>query len=213
LKKSSNLLVSKNKTLLYGASGHAKVICSIFESMDVIVTSIFDDNENVVLKNYCVINGYDSLYEPDLPVLISIGNNFTRKQISEKVSHSFSTAIHFSSVLDDLAKIGLGTAVFHGAIVQRDTIIGKHCIINTNSSVDHDCIIDDFVHIAPSATLCGNIKVGEGTLIGANSTILPNITIGKWCVIGAGAVVTCNIPDYSLVVGVPGKIVKIFKND
>jgi sugar O-acyltransferase (sialic acid O-acetyltransferase NeuD family) len=212
LKKLSNILISKNKTLLYGASGHAKVICSIFESNDVVVAGIFDDNENIVLDKYYVINGYDCFYEPELPVLISIGDNSIRKQISEKVSHSFSTAIHFSSVIDDVTKIGLGTAVFHSATIQRDTLIGKHCIINTNASVDHDCIIEDYVHVAPSATLCGNIKVGEGTLIGANSTILPNITIGKWCVIGAGAVVTNNIPDYSLVVGVPGNIVRMFKN-
>jgi sugar O-acyltransferase (sialic acid O-acetyltransferase NeuD family) len=201
------------KTLLYGASGHSKVICSIFESMDISISSIFDDNRNIKLDKYKVIYGYDCKFEPDLPVLVSIGDNLIRKQISEKVSHSFSTAIHSSSIIDDVTKIGLGTAVFHSATIQRDTLIGKHCIINTNASVDHDCIIEDFVHIAPSATLCGNVRVGEGTLIGANATILPNIIVGKWCIIGAGAVLTDNIPDYSLVAGVPGKIVRILKND
>ena len=204
-------LISK-KTLLYGASGHAKVICSIFESMDIIVTSIFDDNRNILLDKYNVISGYDSKYEQDLPILISIGDNMIRKRISERVSHSFSTAIHSTSVIDDISKVDFGTAIFHRATIQRDTFIGKHCIINTNASVDHDCIIEDFVHIAPSATLCGNIEVGEGTIIGANATVLPNITIGKWCVIGAGAVITDDIPDYSLVVGVPGKIIKTIKN-
>ncbi len=196
------------KTLLYGASGHAKVICSIFESMNFMVAGLFDDNKNILLEKYNVIHGYDNKYEPDLPILISIGDNSIRKQISEKVSHSFSTAIHFSSVIDDVTKIGLGTAVFHSATIQRDTLIGKHCIINTNASVDHDCIIEDYVHIAPSATLCGNIKVGEGSIIGANATVLPNLTVGKWCVIGAGAVITDDIPDYAVVVGVPGKIIK-----
>jgi acetyltransferase EpsM len=202
------------KVLLYGSSGHAKVICSIFESIDVIVDSIFDDNNSIKsLNNYKVINGYDSNYEPNLPVLISIGDNAIRKRLSEKVSHSFSTAIHSSSVIDDISKIGLGTAVFHSATIQRDTLIGRHCIINTNASVDHDCIIEDFVHISPSSTLCGNIKIGEGSHIGAGATIIPNISIGKWCVIGAGAVITKDVPDYSLVVGIPGKIIKKLKND
>ena len=52
------------------------------------------------------------------------------------------------------------------------------------------------------------VKVHEGTHIGAGATILPNISIGKWCVIGAGAVITQNLPDYSLVVGVPGKVIR-----
>jgi acetyltransferase EpsM len=88
-----------------------------------------------------------------------------------------------------------------------------NCIINTNASVDHHCIIEDFVHIAPSSTLCGNVKVGEGSHVGAGSTIIQNIRIGKWCVIGAGAVITKDIPDYSLVVGVPGKIIKSLRNE
>ena len=207
------MFLINSKTLLYGASGHAKVICSIFESMNVIIDSIFDDNRNKLLNNYKVINGYDSKYEPDLPILISIGDNMIRKRISEKVSHSFSKAIHSTSIIDDISNVGFGTAIFQSVTIQRDAIIGKHCIINTNASVDHDCIIEDFVHISPSATLCGNIKVGEGTIIGANATLLPNITIGKWCVIGAGAVIKDNIPDYSLVVGVPGKIIKTMKNE
>lgn len=201
------------KTLLYGASGHSKVICSIFESMDICISSIFDDNRNIVLDNYKVIHGYDCKFEPDLPILISVGDNMIRKKLSQKVSHLFSTCIHSTSTIDDKSKVDIGTAIFHGVTIQRDAFIGKHCIVNTNSSVDHDCIIEDFVHIAPSATLCGNVRVGEGTLIGANATILPNIIVGKWCIIGAGAVLTDNIPDYSLVVGVPGKIVRILKND
>jgi len=202
------------RILLYGASGHAKVICSIFESMDIIVFGIFDDNKmDDVLNNYRVMVGYDRQYEPNLQVLISIGDNKIRKKVSEIVSHSFATAIHPSSIIDDVSKIGLGSAIFQSVTIQRDAFIGRHCIINTNASVDHDCIIEDFVHVSPSATLCGNIKVGEGTLIGANATILPNVKIGKWCKIGAGAVLTNDVPDYSLVIGVPGKIVKTFNND
>ena len=41
--------------------------------------------------------------------------------------------------------------------------------------------------------------------------VIPNINIGKWCVIGAGAVITKDVPDYSLVVGIPGKIIKKLK--
>jgi sugar O-acyltransferase (sialic acid O-acetyltransferase NeuD family) len=208
------LVMQNNKIILYGASGHAKVIASIVETVESFIDIIFDDNDKIFnLDQHRVLTGYDKNYNPDIPIIISIGENKIRKSISEKISHPFTILIHPSSLVDKKVKIEYGTVVFHNAVVQRDSIIGKHCIINTNASIDHDCFISDFVHISPSATLCGNVKVGEGTHIGAGATIIPNINIGKWCVIGAGAVITKDVPDYSLVVGVPGKIIKKLKND
>lgn len=202
------------KTLLYGASGHAKVISSIFESMNILIHGVFDDDSNKYeLKHLKVIHGYDKNYEANLPILISIGDNLIRKQISKKIVHSFTNAIHPSSIIDKSVFIDKGTAIFHNATIQSDTQIGKHCIINTNSSVDHDCSIGDFVHISPSATLCGNVVVGEGSHIGAGATIVPNIKIGNWCTIGAGSVITKDIPSFSVVVGIPGRVIKILSNE
>lgn len=95
-----------------------------------------------------------------------------------------------------------------GAIVQACAHIGKHCIINTGASVDHECIIEDFVHISPHSTLCGNVHVGEGAWIGAGTTIIPGVKIGKWSVVGAGSVVTKDIPDGVLAVGNRCKVIK-----
>ncbi|MBX9837506.1 MAG: acetyltransferase [Silvanigrellaceae bacterium] len=201
--------MKQDSVLLYGASGHAKVICSIYESNSIKVDSIFDDNLMVNnLNTYDVIGSYLAYYKIELKLLISIGDNKIRKTISKKILHKFSIAKHISALIDTSVKIGEGSAIFHNSTIQRDTVIGKHCIINTNAIIEHECFVDDFAHISPSATLCGNVRVGEGSHIGANATIIPNITIGEWCVIGAGSVVTKNIPDYSLVVGVPGKIIK-----
>jgi acetyltransferase-like isoleucine patch superfamily enzyme len=62
-----------------------------------------------------------------------------------------------------------------GAIIQADAIIGKHCIVNTGATVEHECVVSDYVHVAPNSSLCGNVKVGEGTWIGAGSTVIRNI--------------------------------------
>ena len=86
--------------------------------------------------------------------------------------------------------------------------MGKHCIINTGASVDHDCIVGDFVHISPHATLCGDVTVGEGSWIAAGATIIPGVKIGKWCIIGAGSCSNQNIPDYSLAAGNRCKVIK-----
>lgn len=203
-----------NCILLYGASGHSKVICSAVESTAINVVGIFDDNvKDNYLNSYKILGNYNPNYLKDLPMIISIGNNLIRKNISQLVSHNFGKIFHSTSCIDRLVDINFGSVVLHQAIIQRNCIIGSHCIVNTNSIIDHECILDDFIHISPGATLCGNVRVGEGTHIGAGATIIPNINIGKWCVIGAGSVVTKDVPDYSLVVGVPGKIVKNIYNE
>ncbi len=205
---------SRKQILIYGASGHSKVVSSVAESIGIEINAIFDDFTSLkFLNSYKVLGNYDSKYEPSLNIIVAIGNNSIRKRITGTIFHDFTTIIHGSSIFDKYSKIDIGSVVIHNSVIQRNTTIGKHCIINTNVSIDHDCIIEDFVHISPSATLCGNVVIGEGTHVGAGATIIPNINIGKWCVIGAGAVITKDVPDYSLVVGVPGKIIKIIGNE
>jgi sugar O-acyltransferase (sialic acid O-acetyltransferase NeuD family) len=95
-----------------------------------------------------------------------------------------------------------------GAIIQADAVVGKHCIVNTGASVDHECVLEDFVHISPHATLCGNVSVGEGAWIGAGATIIPGVKIGAWAVVGAGAVVVRDVEPHTVVAGVPAKVMK-----
>lgn len=190
---------------LYGASGHAKVICDIIEAMGEIVQGFIDDNKNIVeFKGKPV----EHTYSNQAPLIISIGNNYIRKKITEALCVEYTTAIHPSSIISRHSTIGKGTVIMQGCIIQSDTSIGKHCIINTGASIDHECIIDDFVHLSPHSTLCGNVHVGEGSWIGAGSTIIQGVKIGKWCVIGAGSVVTKDIPDGYLAVGNRCKLIK-----
>lgn len=190
---------------LYGASGHAKVIADILIAFGETIEGLVDDNLDVnELYGYRVYHSY----EGRSPIIISIGSNAIRKRIAERLSCEFSKAIHPSAIISPSAVIDEGTVVMQGAIVQADVRIGKHCIINTGASVDHECVIDDYVHISPHSTLCGNVRVGEGTWIGAGTTVIPGVIIGQWCVIGAGSVVTKDIPDRVLAVGNRCKVIK-----
>lgn len=56
----------------------------------------------------------------------------------------------------------------------------------------------------------GEVIIDEGSFIGMGARIMPGVKIGKNCVIGANSVITKSIPDYSVVVGIPGKIIKRF---
>jgi sugar O-acyltransferase (sialic acid O-acetyltransferase NeuD family) len=129
--------------------------------------------------------------------------------IASLTKHKFTNTIHPSASVSPFVEWGNGCMILQGSIIQARTKIGNHVIINTGAQVDHDCEIGAYVHVAPGAVLCGTVKVGEGTLVGAGSTVLPGIKIGKWATIGAGSVVIEDGPDNAVVVGNPGRIVKL----
>ena len=190
---------------LYGASGHAKVIIDILRANQIEINGLVDDNPNVQeLLGISVLHQSNGLS----PFIISIGNNQIRKTIAEQLKTSFGKAIHPSAIISPNSLIDEGTVVMQGAIVQSCVTIGKHCIINTGASVDHECVIEDYVHISPHATLCGNVHVGEGSWVAAGSVVLPGVKIGKWSVIGAGSVVAKDIPDGVLAVGNRCRVLK-----
>lgn len=190
---------------LFGASGHAKVIIDILKASGENIEGLVDDNLQIDhLMDYKVLHNRIDIS----PVIVSIGLNAVRKKVVEKLTGKFGKAIHPTAIISDTVTVGEGSVIMQGAIIQSCANIGKHCIINTGASVDHECIVEDFAHISPHSTLCGNVSVGEGTWIGAGSIIIPGVKIGKWCVIGAGSVVTKDIPDGMLAVGNRCKIIK-----
>ncbi len=190
---------------LYGASGHGKVIMSIIKSMGLKVSKIYDDRAPFELLGFPV-EKFDGNQTENF--IISIGNNKTRKKISEKLEVNYTKIIHPSAIIDATVEIGEGSVVMPGAVINVDTKIGKHCIINTAASIDHECVLGDFVHVSPNATLSGGVYIGEGTHIGAGAVIIPGLKIGKWATIGAGAVIIRDVPDNATVVGNPGRIIK-----
>lgn len=199
----------ETSVILYGASGHCKVIIDILQVSNIKIKTILDDNlaTTSILENKVEYSQNFELKNLD-KVILSIGNNKVRKLLSNKLKVNFVTAIHPKAIISNYSKIEKGTVIMAGAIVNPNAQIGKHCIINTGAIVEHDCIIQDFSHISPNASLAGGVEVGEGSQIGIGAVVIQGIKIGKWAVIGAGAVIINHIPDYAIVVGNPGKIIK-----
>ncbi|QBN19832.1 acetyltransferase [Flavobacterium nackdongense] len=195
---------------LFGAGGHCKVVIDIILASKVHkIESVIDHNPksdcifDIPIVNFNQFTNDDGQY-----FIVSIGDNKKRKRVVELIKAVFVNAIHPSAIISRFAKVSEGTVVMAGAIINANTIVGKHCIINTGAIIDHDCIIEDFVHVSPNVSVAGNVTIGEGAHLGIGVTVIQGITIGKWAVLGAGAVIIENVPDYAVVVGVPGKIIK-----
>lgn len=190
---------------IFGAGGHAKVVIEIAELNNVDNIYLYEDNKSrSSLFGYSIL---DNLSTED-SCIIAVGSNKSRKYISEKLKNTFIKLFHPNANISKRASLGTGTVVMAGASINSDVKIGKHCIINTNASIDHDCILSDFVHISPNVGLAGNVSIDEGTHIGIGANVIPNIKIGKWCIIGAGAIIISDVPDYSVIVGNPGRELK-----
>ncbi len=190
--------------VLYGASGHCKVVIDILESMGILIDYIVDDDPNVnELLGFDVrrdVGEYDEL-------IVTIGSPKARKKIVESTKvKSYGTVVHPSAIVSLRATIGEGTVVILGAIINSCAKVGKHCIINTGSTVCHDVVLGDFVHVAPHATVTGAVTVSEGTLMGVCSCAIPCMKIGSWTTVGAGVAVVKDVPDGVTVVGHPARV-------
>ena len=201
------------KVIIIGAGGHAKVIADIIEKSGDEVVGFLDDNKENganVIKNYKVIGGSNNRFamaitKENVEFVIAIGDNQKRKEISNSPNLKFYTAIHPSAQIGLDVRIEEGTVIMANSCINSSAKIGKHCIINTGAIIEHDNIIEDYVHISPNATLGGTVKIGESTHVGIGSIVKNNITICKNCTIGAGAVVVKNILEEGTYVGVPAR--------
>ncbi|MBG9530950.1 acetyltransferase [Bacillus thuringiensis] len=200
----------KEKLLIIGASGHGRVIADIALKMNKWQSIAFlDDNENVGSSMGIQIidkSASISKYIDDYDFFVGIGNNVIREKIQRQLEAeeaSIPVLVHPSAIIGEQVYLEAGTVVMAGAVINCCTKIGKGCIINTASTVDHDNVIEDYVHVSPGAHLAGTVKVGRGTWLGAGSVVSNNINITHSCKIGAGAVVIRDITESRTYVGVP----------
>lgn len=195
------------KLAIIGASGHGKVVADIAVKNGYTEIVFLDDNENVLeCGHYPVVGKSADAMDLDADIIIGIGNAGIRKRIQEAVDENkLVTLIHPDAVVAEDVVIGKGTVVMAGAVINPGTHLGKGCIINTCSSVDHDGVVGDYVHIAVGSHLCGTVTVGAGTWIGAGATVSNNVSICSDCMIGAGAVIVNDIKKSGTYVGVPAR--------
>ena len=196
--------------ILMGAGGHGAVVAEAIELCGGQIINFIDhDILKIDVFGHSVIRDENSISTEGHKFLITIGDNATRKARVSELNRLYGKIQHPSASVSKRALIGEGTVIMAGVCVNTSVIIGKHCIINTSSTIDHECLLGDYVHVAPSASLAGNVSVGQGTLIGLGAFIIQGVKIGKWCIIGAGSVIIRDVPDYSVVAGVPAKFIRI----
>jgi sugar O-acyltransferase (sialic acid O-acetyltransferase NeuD family) len=161
-----------------------------------------------------VLGGLDAvgrLAEGDaLNVVVAIGDPIVKAEICADLSKYqvvFPVMIHPTVIMDDRDSItiGDGTVITAGCVLTTQIVLGKHVLLNLNSTVGHDTQVGDFSSIMPGAQISGRVNIAERVLIGTGSCLLNEVSIGAESRIGAGAVVIGDIPARCTAVGIPAK--------
>lgn len=147
---------------------------------------------------------------------IGIGDPALRRQVAQR----HADALTFINLVHPSASFGRGqralidcqrgVTVCAGVRFMNMVRVGNFSVFSLNTTVGHDCIIDDFVTVAPGVNLSGHVHLGTGCWIGTGAAInqgtaLAKLVIGPGTVIGSGAVVTRNCEAGAVYVGVPAK--------
>ncbi|HEX5854428.1 MAG TPA: NeuD/PglB/VioB family sugar acetyltransferase [Thermoanaerobaculia bacterium] len=194
--------------VVIGAGGHAKVVVATLQAAGRSIAGIYDDDRSrhgAELMGIPIRGPVEEAVRAGLPMLIAVGDNRARRELARRLQGEFATAVHPTAVVHPSCRIGPGSVVFAGAVIQPDSILGEHVIVNTAASIDHDCRVGAFSHLGPGVRLCGSVTLGEGALLGVAAAAVPGSRIGEWSVVGAGAVVTKYVEPGLTVVGIPAR--------
>src|SRR5512134_366540 len=116
--------------------------------------------------------------------------------IGERCSFGQNCSIAGGTVIGNNVKVQNNVSIYEGTTIEDDVFLGPSCVL-TNVTNPRSQVV--------RRALYEKTLLRRGASIGANATVVCGVTIGRYAFVGAGSVVTSNVPDYALVVGVPGR--------
>lgn len=201
------------KIVIIGAGGHGKVVANIAKLNGYEEILFLDDGGDKKINGLYPVVGTTSEIGnyKDYDFIVAIGNNQVRNKITTNLydnSYKVVTLIHPTAVIDETVIIGDGSVVMANAVINAYAKLGKGCIVNTAATIDHDDVLEDYVHVCPGANVAGSTTIGYESWVGIGSSVINNVTIAPKCMIGAGTVVVNNLLETGTYVGVPAKKIK-----
>lgn len=184
--------------LLIGCGGHARSLIELVESAGIWrIRGLvgLPDQVNTRVLNYQVI-GCDAdlaaLRKKCPSAVLAIGqlpDPTARQRLSRRLDkHGFVYPVLVSphAVVSRHARLGQGSTVGHGVIVNAATVVGDHCILNSRALIEHDVQIGSYCHISTGAIINGGVRIGSGSFIGSGSILREGLELPDNTVIGAG---------------------------
>ena len=201
----------KSDLVIIGAGGHGRVVADIalksekYKNIYFLDDAVTSDQLGLpVLGTVSEVNNFCATAD----FFVAVGNSDARKRITEIIKSegcSIATLVHPAAVIGKDVSIDEGSVIMAGVVINPCVKIGRGVIVNTSSSIDHDCRICDYSHISVGAHIAGMTTIGRGTWVGAGSTVIESLSVCDDCFIGAGSVVVKSIAESGKYFGVPAR--------
>lgn len=184
--------------ILVGFGGHGKSVADSIEREKCFrIVGYTDSKEQISEYSYLgtdqeLLRYYEKGIKNAVVCVGYLGKGYIREKIYEnlkEIGYTLPVIKDPSAVVSSSASIGEGTFIGKGAIVNAQTHIGRMAIINSMALVEHECVLEDFSHIAVAAVLCGQVSVGRAAFVGANATVIQGMKIKPHQVVPAGTVI------------------------
>lgn len=144
--------------------------------------------------------------------IVAIGRNAVRARLTGRLQALgvvIATAIHPQAFIDDSASVGEGSILEMGVMIHPEARLGRGVFVGGSSVVAHHCVVGDFSLLGGGVTFGGDVIVGELSTLGVGTVLQPHIRIGRNVTTGIATAVTKDLPDNSVAVGVPAKIIRL----
>ena len=204
--------------VIVGAGGLGRETAALVEAINAVspgawaVVGFADDGaalRGAAVQGLPVRGGVDWLArQRDLHYVLAVGASRVRRQIGERLAEtslSAATLIHPSVDVHSTNRIGPGAIVCRGVMLTVSVTLGRHVILNLNTTVGHDVRLGDYATAHPGVHLSGAARVGTAAELGTGSVVLPGVSVGEEALVGAGAVVNRDLPARCTAVGVPAR--------
>ncbi|MDT0685263.1 acetyltransferase [Autumnicola psychrophila] len=207
--------------VVFGAGPHGRVIIDILQDQpEYKIVGVIDSVQTIGSEFY----GYEVIgRQNELKALcdkynfhsgiVGLGDNYSREKVVLEIQErndnfNFINAISKFSFLSPSISIGVGNAIMPGVVINSESIISNHCLLNTNSVLEHDSVMENFASLSVGVKTGGLCKFGKYSAMSIGSTILDRITIGENVVVGAGSLVTKDLESHGLYYGSPAKRIR-----
>jgi len=162
------------------------------------------------IAGYPVLGNIDYINQLSKNTFFAVGvaDPQARKTLVDKIQakgFSFPPFISRHTWISNEVAIGKGAIIYPGTTINYESSLSDFVIINMNCAIGHNTAIGSFCTLAPGVKTAGFTIMDECTEVGIGAATRQNIRIGKHCIVGGQSMVIKDVPDYSVVAGIPAK--------